>query len=255
MREETQAQPPSQAPLKALITTLALLGALAIGPASASATLPPYVGDMSFPTIHGPSDPEEYSWEAILYPGQQLKSIDSQEAEVVYEDGTVAFFIRAESAHDAVGTTVPTSLDVSAGNVVTLTVHHRAGNPATGGVPFTYPVSVGMGWETGYSTVIVTGPPDESELREERERIARGEREAQARAAKAAESCIVPKLKGGSLKATKRRLREADCKVGMVRKRGNATASSGWVVQQSSRPGTVLASGTSVDVTLSTPAN
>lgn len=222
--------------MKALIGILALLGALAIGPASASAALPPYEGLMDFPMIHGPSDPEEYSWEAILYPEQQLKSIDSQEAEVVYEDGTVAFVIQAEPAHDAVGTTVPTSLDVSAGNVVTLTVHHRAGNPAAGGAPFVYPVSAGTGWESGYSTVIVTGPA------------------APARAAKTAEGCFVPRLKGGSLKASKRRLREANCRIGTVRKRRDATGATGEVVKQSPRPGMELASGTSVDVTLGTRA-
>jgi hypothetical protein len=127
---------------------------------------------MSFPTIHGPSDPEEFSWEVILAEGAYLESVDDQTAEVYYENGHPAFGIDAEPAHDAVGTTVPTSLEVSEGDVITLVVHHRAGNP-TAGAPFTYPILEGQGWEGGYFTEIVKGPPDEQELREERERIAR----------------------------------------------------------------------------------
>lgn len=160
------------APLKALSCIFALLGILAIGPASASASFPPYEG-MDFPAIHGPSDPEEYSWAVTLGPGQQLESIDEQHAEVYYEDGTVSFLITAEPAHDATGAAVPTSLSVSAGNVVTLTVHHRAGNPAAAGLPFVYPVSSGPAFKVGEGTVIVQGPLDESELREARERIER----------------------------------------------------------------------------------
>jgi hypothetical protein len=67
---------------RSLIGIFVLLGALAIGSASASAALPPYEGDMSFPTIHGPSDPEEYSWEVSLAPGASLKLIDEQHAQV-----------------------------------------------------------------------------------------------------------------------------------------------------------------------------
>ena len=64
-------------------------------------------------------------------------------------------------AHDAVGKSVPTTLEVSPPNVVTLTVHHRAGNPAAGGAPFTYPIFEGSGWEGGFSTFEVTVPPSE----------------------------------------------------------------------------------------------
>jgi PASTA domain. len=233
-----------------LIGIFALLGALAIGPASASATLPPYVGDVSFPTIHGPSDPEEFSWEVILAEGAYLESVDDQTAEVYYENGHPAFGITAEPAHDALGTPVPTSLSISAGNVITLVVHHRAGNPAAGGAPFDYPILAGVGWEGGYGgPVIVKGPPDEAELREEREKIAR-EREAQARAGKARGTCLVPRLKGRSLKAAKKRLEEAGCGIGAVRKRQGSTAKNAKVVKQSPRPGVVLAPGATVTVLL-----
>jgi hypothetical protein len=128
---------------------------------------------MWFPDIHGPGDAEEYSWEVTLGEGQSLKSVDSQEAEVVDEDGTVAIHIQAESAHDADGTAVPTSLSVPAGNVLTLTVHHRAGNPTAGGAPFAYPVTAGPAFQIDKGTVIVQGPADERELQEARERIER----------------------------------------------------------------------------------
>ena len=54
------------------------------------------------------------------------------------EDERLAFTINAGLAHDAEGSNVPTSLGVSEGNILTLTVHHRAGNPAASGAPFVY---------------------------------------------------------------------------------------------------------------------
>ena len=233
-----------------------LLVALAISPGSASADspgLPVFDGLMTFGPIQDPSAPEDFSWEVILGKEQSLKSIDSQYAEVVYEDGPRAYLIQAEAAHDADGSTVPTSLSVSEGDVITLTVHHQAGNPAAGGAPFVYPINPGPGWEGGFVTEIVVGPKDEQELREERERIAREEREAleaQWGKGEAAKSCLVPRLKGRSLKASKRRLREADCRVGKVRTLKGATARTGKVVKQSPLPGQELASGTPVSVAL-----
>jgi hypothetical protein len=233
-----------------LIGICVLLGALAIGSASASAVLPPYEGDVSFPTIHGPSDPEEFSWEVILAEGAYLESVDDQTAEAYYANGHPAFGITAEPAHDAVGTTVPTSLEVSEGNIVTLVVHHRAGNPAAGGAPFAYPILAGAGWEGGSFINPVAGPKDESELREERERIAREKQAAEQGTAKTPGNCIVPRLKSESLKAAKHRLRAAGCKIGAVRKRRNVTAMTGAVVKQSPRPGGVLAPGATVTVLL-----
>ena len=208
---------------------------------------------MQFPEIHGPPAPEEYSWEAILHEGQSLKSIDSQSAEVINEHGTVAIFIQARLAHDADGASVPTSLSVTQPDVITLTVHYRAGNPAKGGAPFVYPILSGEGWEEGNSHVeIVTGPKDETELREERERIAREEREATRGGGKeeASARCLVPRLKGRSLKASKRGLRHADCKLGKVKKLKGATAKTGRVLSQSPKPGLELAPGATVNLTL-----
>jgi hypothetical protein len=154
----------------ALIALLTLVGVLGGGPTSASASLPTYDGILAFPTIHGPSDAEEYSWEVQLGAEQSLEQIDEQHAEVYYAyKHHPAFGITAEAAHDANGATVPTSLSVTEPNVITLIVHHRAGNPAVGGAPFVYPITAGAGWEWTGPPQIVTGPKDETELREERE--------------------------------------------------------------------------------------
>jgi hypothetical protein len=135
----------------------------------ASASPPPYDGLLSFPTIRGSSDPEEFIWQVQLGPDQELKELNDQNAGVFYEGGHQAFGITAEPAHDANGATVPTTLAVSEGDLVTLIVHHRTGNPAAGGAPFAYPILQGAGWEGGFWTVVVTGPPDEQKEREERE--------------------------------------------------------------------------------------
>ncbi len=187
---------------------------------------------MQFPEIHGPPAPEEYSWEVTLLEGQRLRSVGSQEAEVLYEDGVVAETIQAESAHDAEGAAVPTSIGVSEPNIVTLTVHYLGGNPAANGAPFVYPIVAGPSFEVGDSTVEVLEPESE----------------------KAPESvpqdCFVPTLKGRSLKASRRRLRKADCEIGRVKKLKGATAKTGLVVRQNPEPGLKLAPGATVRVTL-----
>jgi PASTA domain-containing protein len=230
------------------VVALVLMAAGLI-PASAVA-LPPYGGAMSF-QIEEPADPEEYSWEVGLAAGQELQAIDEQHAAVYYTEGHVrAFTITAESAHDAVGSTVPTSLSVSNGNVITLNVHHRAGNPAANGVPFVYPVVAGQGWEGGFQTEIVTGPKDEQELREERERKAREEREAARGTVESIGNCLVPRLKGRSLKASRKLLRDAKCRIGDVRKLNAAPYKAGKVVRQSPKPSRFLPPQTAVDLTL-----
>jgi hypothetical protein len=223
-----------------------LIGVAVLAPTSASAALPPFNGLMSFPTIQGLADPEEFSWRVTLAEEQQLEAVDDQTARVRFTDGPTAFVIIAEPAHDADGSTVPTSVVVSGEDVVTLLVHHRAGDSAVGGAPFTYPVSNGPGWEGGLSTVIVKGPPDDQELREERERIER-ERSEKPDALK---GCSVPRLKGKSLKASKRRLRGTGCRVGKVTRLAGATAERGRVVGQSPAPGAKRAQGSVVRVTL-----
>jgi hypothetical protein len=155
-----------------ILSAIVVVCAIAAGPAAASASLPPYEGTTSFPPIHGPSDSGEYSWEVKLAPNQELELVDPHNAEVYYvEDHHPAFGITAESAHDAEGANVPTTLTVPAANVITLTVHHRAGNPMAGGDPFAYPVSAGPFVKISEGTVVVSGPADEQELREARERI------------------------------------------------------------------------------------
>lgn len=64
------------------------------------------------------------------------------------------------------------------------------------------------------------------------------------------EGCRVPKLKGRSLKAAKKRIRKGGCKVGKVKKQGEATAKTGKVSKQSPKPGKVLPPNAKVKVTL-----
>ncbi|HEU5142726.1 MAG TPA: PASTA domain-containing protein [Solirubrobacterales bacterium] len=193
---------------------------------------------MTFPSIADSAGPADYSWEVTLFEGQDLKSVDDQHAAVYYEDGEhVAFSIAAVQAHDADGTDVPTSLAVSEPNVLTLTVHHRAGDPAANGAPFDYPVVAGAGWEGGFKTATVEMPPPVGMSEPVSEPAA-------------AEACLVPNVKGRTLKGAKLRLRKASCKIGKVRKRKGATARTGEVIRQGPRPGLLLPVGTAVNVTL-----
>jgi hypothetical protein len=63
-------------------------------------------------------------------------------------------------------------------------------------------------------------------------------------------ACIVPKLKGKKLKATKTRLRNAGCKIGKVKKLDGATPKNGKVTKQNPKPGKTRLPGTKVNVTL-----
>lgn len=242
---------PCAAVLAALVAALAICST----PASADPpAFPPYEGMMNFGPIQGPSDPEEFSWEVHLYEEQELVGIDDQHA-AVYYTGTerTAFSITAAPARDAVGSHVPTSLSVSGGDVITLVVHHHAGNPAASGAPFVYPIVAGAGWEGGFRTEVVIGPKDQQELKEEQERIAREKQEALEREwerDRAPSGCLVPKLRGRSLKASKKLLEDAECLIGDVRKLRGATAKSGKVAGQSPKPGTQLTPWAGVKVTL-----
>jgi beta-lactam-binding protein with PASTA domain len=60
----------------------------------------------------------------------------------------------------------------------------------------------------------------------------------------------VPKLKGKRLKASKRQARRSNCRIGKVKKRGDATAKTGRVVKQRPKPGKVLLPGARIKVTL-----
>jgi hypothetical protein len=209
------------------------IGIATFASAPAGATLPPFSGGTSFPAIHGPLDPEEFSWEVQLDADQGLKLIDPQHAEVFFEEGGhTAFTIEAAKAHDVEGTAVPTNLAVTDPNVLTLTVHHHAGNPAAGGAPFVYPVIAGAGWEGGLTTIVVTLPPGEFPPTED------------------PPLCVVPKLKGMTLKASKRRLRKAACDIGRVNRLKGADGRKGRVLSQRPKAGAVLPATSSVAVTV-----
>jgi len=64
------------------------------------------------------------------------------------------------------------------------------------------------------------------------------------------EGCLVPRLKGRKLKASKKKARKSDCRIGKVKKRGDATARTGKVVKQNPKPGRILLPGAKIKVTL-----
>ncbi|MGN6815200.1 MAG: hypothetical protein ACTHK3_03845 [Solirubrobacterales bacterium] len=116
-------------------------------------------GGMIFTAIRADSAPENYSYRVELFEEQELRSIDDQHAEVFYEEGHPAFTITAEPAHDAIGTTVPTSLTVDGKDVVTLHVHYKPSS-------FVYPIIAGTGWQGGFETTQIEMPEPPAELEE-----------------------------------------------------------------------------------------
>jgi hypothetical protein len=64
------------------------------------------------------------------------------------------------------------------------------------------------------------------------------------------QGCKVPNLGGKKLKAAKKSLRKANCKLGKVKKLGDATTKTGKVVKQNPKSGKVLAPKAKVSVTL-----
>lgn len=72
-------------------------------------------------------------------------------------------------------------------------------------------------------------------------------------ASPAPQTCLVPALKGKKLKAAKKKIRAAGCKVGKVTKRKGATAANGKVVGQGPKAGKLVAAGTAVKLTLAVP--
>jgi hypothetical protein len=244
----------------AVIASLAVAVAPAAAEGGGAGELPVYDGPMLPRAIQGPGEPEEFSYRVELAPHQMLVEVDETEAEVRYEDGVVAFAISPEPSHDATGATVPTTLRVSGGDVLTYVVHDQDGNPAAGGAPFVYPITAGLGWDGGSGeTVIVKGPPDEKEIAEElriAEEIRRAEqriREASPAAATTgppAPTCKIPSLDGFSLHGAKSRLRAAHCAIGRVHLAAGASAGKGKVVKQFRPAGTQLAAGAPVAVKL-----
>lgn len=66
-------------------------------------------------------------------------------------------------------------------------------------------------------------------------------------------ACTVPKLKGKSLKAAKKAIRKAGCKVGKVTKLQGATGKTGKVSKQNPKAGKAVVPGTAVKLTLKPP--
>jgi streptogramin lyase len=124
---------------------------------------PAYNGLMAFQAIRDAVGPESYSWEVRLGGGESLQQIDQQHAGVFWEDGTQAMLLTAQPAHDADGKGVETTVAVSEGNVVTLTVHHRVQG-------VTYPVVAGVGYQGGFQVIHADPlPPEEVEYSMETE--------------------------------------------------------------------------------------
>jgi hypothetical protein len=221
----------------------------ALGATSASAgssggeALPTYDG-RQFPAIKGAADPESYSWRVDLGPRQTLRSSSDTEAVVEYTDGTTAFIIHAEKAHDFEGADVPTTLEVSEEDALTVVVHHLEGS-------YVYPVTAGEGWTGTYETTIIKGPPDEKEIEEARRRIEEANEPAEILPVpEPTVPCEVPALQDLSLAAAKARLRAAHCSVGRVHLAAGATAGKGKVVKQFRAAGTELPAKAPVAVKL-----
>jgi hypothetical protein len=116
-----------------------------------SVVRPEFNGAMTFEAIREATSPEAFSWHVFLGTGQTLKADNPQQAEVDLKDGTEAFLITAEPAHDATGATVPTKLEVHE-SILTLVVEHHTKS-------FVYPVIAGQSYETSYSPPnVITAP-------------------------------------------------------------------------------------------------
>jgi hypothetical protein len=206
-------------------------------PAAAAAEEPctaRFDGLMTFPAIQGAEDPEDYCWEVKLGEEEELRQIDETHAGVFWEDGTQAMLITATLAHDAEGSNVPTTLAVTAPNLITLTVHHRVGNPNASGAPFDYPVVAGAGWEGGFQTIHVQGPPPT-------------EQGTKSPVSPPTPTCEVPSLQGRTVPAARRALRRAACGLGPVRGERQRGAR---IVKQYRPVGKILPAGTEVGVKL-----
>jgi hypothetical protein len=208
----------------------AVLAVAVLLPGGAAAEPPPPYEGATFPTIEGPEGPEEFSWEVHLGEEQELHFIDDRHIGVFFSTGEQSFSITAAEAHDAEGVAVPTTIAITGSNIVTLTVHHRAGNPAAAGAPFDYPVVPGAGWEGGFQTIHVVMPPTEQTA--------------------AAPQCTVPDLSGRSLRAARRMLNRSDCALGPIRGERSRGAR---VVRQYRAAGKSLPVGTEVGVKVLRP--
>jgi hypothetical protein len=205
-------------------------------------------GGLDFPTIIGPEAPEEYPFQVEGFaPEVVLRQIDDQLIVGEYVEGGVrSASFEAVAAHDADGATVPTTLTLGEDEVITLTVHYKAGNPAAGGAPFVFPITDGVGWSGGFftGTVQMINPFAEAERKVvEANPAAHPE-------PPPAPTCKVPTLRGYSLRGAKNRLRVAHCGLGAVHLAAGATLGKGKVVKQFHPAGARLVEGSPVAVKL-----
>jgi pyruvate/2-oxoglutarate dehydrogenase complex dihydrolipoamide acyltransferase (E2) component len=253
------------AAMAALLCALVAVLAVAAAPAAAEESgpsFPEYAGTQMSSPIRELGERDEFSWRVVLGKGQRLRLVTETEAWVEYAGGVEAFAITAEPARDRAGAYVPTTLQVAEGDVLTLVVHDREGNPANGGAPFTYPIVPGASWgPSDFVPIVVKGPPDEKEIAEEKAAAAQRAKEAQEAAAAApatppapapapAPVCTVPSLRGLDLRTAKAKLRAEECGVGRVYLARGATAGRGRVVKQFRPSGSRLVAGAPVAVKL-----
>jgi hypothetical protein len=191
-------------------------------------------GGQRFGQISGPEDPEDYCFEVTLGEEQELRQIDDRHVQAFYSTGQPSFEITAEQASDVEGASVPTTLTMTGSNIVTLTVHHREGNPLANGAAFHYPVVGGSGWEGGFHTVEVKmSPPTEQAPVPPVE--------------PPTPQCEVPVLQGRTVPAARRALLHAGCALGPIRGRRHSGAR---IVKQYRPAYKVLPAGTAVGVKL-----
>jgi hypothetical protein len=228
----------------ALIVSLAVAVAPAAAEEGNSAPVRPVSeGGLSIPVITGPTSPEEYPVQyEHLTSGVHFRQVTDRLIAVEYFGLGNAGKIEAVPAYAADGTAVATSVRLSEnekGYVVTMIVHHRAGNPAAGGAPYVYPIQ-GSAQEGGSFAGAVEVKPTPA---------------AEPTAPAPSPSCKVPALHGLSLKAAKARLRAAHCTLGTVRFEAPTTARNGKVVKQFRAAGTQLPANAHVAVKLVAPGS
>lgn len=211
-----------------LVTALivGVIGVASAGADPGGSSIPTFNGIMAFPPITEVGGPERYVWRVEHGPNQTLRAVSATEAEVDYPDGIAAVTIVATKAFDARGTEVPTTLELSEGDLVTLVVHHRSG-------AYVYPVTGGERPISNEPT-IVPGPPAEKQIEDSTPTTV----------------CTVPALHGLSLAGAKAHLRAAHCSIGEVRLAPGATAGKGRVVKQFRNVGAQLAAGAPVALKL-----
>ena len=233
--------------IAACVCALLVSLAVAVAPAAAeegnSAPLRPVSqGGLNIPVITGPTAPEEYpvQYENLLS-GVRFRQVTDRLIAVEYFGRETTGKIEAVPAYAADGTAVATSVRLSEnekGYVVTMIVHHRAGNPAAGGAPYVYPIQGSAQTGGSFAAAVEVKPTPAA---------------AEPTAPAPSPPCKVPALRGLSLKAAKARLRAAHFTLGTVRLEAPTTARNGKVVKQFRAAGTQLPANAHVSVKLVAP--